>query len=100
MVSTLAGGFSRPGFLDGPLSLAQFNYPWDICDDGLGNIFVADGGNYRIRLVNLNTNEGWLLPSFHHLISSFLFKILFEIYIIKFQLLPGTGPWEILMVLL
>ena len=65
MVSTLAGTGTY-GFLDGPASLAQFNGPRDICDDGFGNIFVADSGNYRIRLININTQTG--LISIHPLI--------------------------------
>ena len=61
MVSTLAGNGSA-GYLDGPSSLAQFYSPSDICDDGFGNIYVADSGNLygnsRIRLININTDQG------------------------------------------
>ena len=57
IVSTLAGT-GASGFLDGPSSLAQFNMLTDVCDDGLGNVFVADSGNNRIRLININTEEG------------------------------------------
>ena len=38
--------------MDGPASLAQFYAPVDVCDDGLGNIFVADQQNYRVRMIN------------------------------------------------
>ena len=59
MVSTLAGnGYS--GYLDGPSSIAQFSNPSDICDDGFGNVYVTDSNNYRIRLININTNIGLL----------------------------------------
>ena len=57
MVSTIAGNGTM-GYLDGPSSLAQFNSPTDICDDGFGNIYVSDKGNYRVRLINLNINQG------------------------------------------
>ena len=62
MVSTLAGNGSA-GYLDGPSSLAQFHYPMDMCDDGFGNVFVTDNLNYRIRLININTNLGLFFPT-------------------------------------
>ena len=40
-VSTVAGT-GTAGYLDGPSSLAQFYYPYDMCDDGFGNIYVVD----------------------------------------------------------
>ena len=62
IVSTLAGTANNAGtgygYLDGPSSLAQFRFPSDICDDGFGNIYVTDSNNYRIRLININTNIG------------------------------------------
>ena len=60
LVSTLAGN-GTAGFLDGPASLAQFNRPNDACDDGFGNVFVADFYNYRVRLININANQGLAL---------------------------------------
>ena len=59
LASTLAGTGSF-GYLDGPSSLAQFKNPQDICDDGFGNVYVTDSNNYRIRLININTNLGLL----------------------------------------
>ena len=59
LVSTLAGNGSY-GYLDGPSSLAQFKNPSDVCDDGFGNVYVADTSNNRIRLININTNQGML----------------------------------------
>ena len=57
IVSTLAGT-GLHGYMDGPSSIAQFSYPNDICDDGFGNVYVTDNLNYRIRLININTNIG------------------------------------------
>ena len=60
IVSTLAGT-GLHGYMDGPSSIAQFTNPSDICDDGFGNIYVADQYNYRIRLININTKIGlWI----------------------------------------
>ena len=49
VVSTFAGGSS--GFADGIGSNAQFNSPQGIVVDSLGNVFVADSGNHRIRSI-------------------------------------------------
>ncbi|HXB44560.1 MAG TPA: NHL repeat-containing protein [Puia sp.] len=50
MVSTFAGN-GTPGFGDGPGSNAEFNGPSSIVIDHLGNIYVADTGNNRIRKI-------------------------------------------------
>jgi sugar lactone lactonase YvrE len=50
-VSTLAGN-GNPGFQDGSGSTAQFNSPVGIGVDGLGNIYVADSSNHRIRKIS------------------------------------------------
>ena len=57
IVSTLAGS-GTAGYLDGPASFSQFSSPSDVCDDGFGNIYVADQYNYRIRLINSIANQG------------------------------------------
>ena len=50
---TVAGrdstGFSGDG---GPASRAVFNNLWNVCADHLGNLYVADAGNNRIRKIN------------------------------------------------
>jgi len=50
MVSTLAGTGS-PGYVDGPIATAQFHTPVGLAVDAAGNVYVADGGNHRIRLI-------------------------------------------------
>ena len=72
MVSTLAGNGSA-GYLDGPSSLAQLSLPSDMCDDGSGNVYVADTNNYRVRLININTKIGMYSP-INHRFSSFFLK--------------------------
>lgn len=53
IVSTLAGSGIR-GFYDGPADSARFNSPEGIAVDIQGNVYVADGGNARIRKVTPN----------------------------------------------
>jgi len=58
-VSTLAGsgstGYDKGGFVDGEGQNARFNEPRDIAIDAVGNLYVTDSGNHRIRKV---TPEG------------------------------------------
>ncbi len=53
IISTVAGngiaGFSGDS---GPASTAKLNQPVGIATDGLGNLFISDQYNYRIRKVN------------------------------------------------
>jgi len=52
IVSTLAGVTS--GYADGVSVVAQFNQPNGIAADILGNIYVADALNHRIRIITPN----------------------------------------------
>ncbi|MDB4727714.1 T9SS type A sorting domain-containing protein [Saprospiraceae bacterium] len=47
-VLTIAGS-GTPGCLDGSADDAQFSAPEDIVVDDLGNVYVADGTNHRVR---------------------------------------------------
>ena len=50
LVTTLAG--NEIGYANGLGAEARFNYPADLAVDGAGNIYVADGGNHRIRRIS------------------------------------------------
>jgi hypothetical protein len=48
-VTTVAGMARSSGNADGTGSLARFNEPSGVAVDGIGNVYVADAGNYTIR---------------------------------------------------
>jgi sugar lactone lactonase YvrE len=50
VVSTIAGD-GTAGFADGNGNMAKFNYAFGVATDALGNIYVADGVNNRIRKI-------------------------------------------------
>jgi sugar lactone lactonase YvrE len=54
VVSTIAGQPNVQGFTDGIATAAQFNQPYSLTSDGLGNLYVADTYNHSIRCVASN----------------------------------------------
>ena len=54
VVTTLAGSGS-PAFADGTGTNASFNYPWGIVTDNLGNLYISDRDNGRIRKLVIAT---------------------------------------------
>ncbi|WP_428331533.1 gliding motility-associated C-terminal domain-containing protein [Mucilaginibacter sp.] len=55
VVSNYAGA-GVPGFKDGPAATAMFAAIIGIAADSLGNVYVCDSGNSRIRKIDINGN--------------------------------------------
>ncbi len=56
IITTVAGTGERGYNGDNqPATLAQINSPYHIALDGLGNLFIADDGNHRVRKVSVYT---------------------------------------------
>ncbi len=53
VVSTFAGD-GTPDMVDGDLSTARFNLPQALALDALGNLYVSDVGNHRIRRIDVD----------------------------------------------
>jgi autotransporter-associated beta strand protein len=51
-VSVYAGIQGQPGSADGTTTTAYFNSPKGVTVDAFGNVFVADGGNHKIRRIS------------------------------------------------
>ena len=56
-VSTLAGSWFESGSVDGAALSARFNQPQGVGTDRIGNVYVADTGNFTIRKI---TAEGFV----------------------------------------
>jgi sugar lactone lactonase YvrE len=52
MVTTLAGSAGEQASVDGVGSSARFSNPSAVAVDGAGNVFVADQGNFTIRMIS------------------------------------------------
>lgn len=53
IITTIAGNGVRDFSGDGGLAVAaSLSYPSDVAFDGLGNIFITDVGNYRVRKID------------------------------------------------
>lgn len=52
--TTTFAGSGVVGSTDGASAVATFNEPWGIACDTLGNIYVADTRNYKIRRIDMN----------------------------------------------
>jgi sugar lactone lactonase YvrE len=51
----------HPGFADGPGNTAKFNFPRSVAVAADGTVYVADGGNHRIRSINPTTGRVYTL---------------------------------------
>jgi len=61
-VSTLAGS-GTVGYQDGAAASAQFNGPSGVAVDSSGNVYVADGGNHRIRKITQTGGGTWTVST-------------------------------------
>lgn len=53
IINTMAGtGIAGYGGDGGPATAAQLSNPWGIAADGIGNIYVAEQGNKRVRKID------------------------------------------------
>ncbi|MEI8279381.1 MAG: hypothetical protein WCG87_06430 [Bacteroidota bacterium] len=69
IITTIAGnGMAGFGGDNGPATAAQLLQPTDVSVDAMGNIYIVDGGNGRIRKVdaagNITTIAGTGIPGF------------------------------------
>jgi len=60
---TRYAGSGSIGFTNGSWSQARFYYPADVAVDGLGNVYVADRQNHRIRKIDQSRNVTTLAGS-------------------------------------
>ena len=54
VVTTIGGTLGKPGPMDGPGNIAQFNFPSGITVDSGTNLYIADNYNHTIRKMTLS----------------------------------------------
>jgi sugar lactone lactonase YvrE len=54
-VTTIAGG-AEPGMVDGPAAVARFGRIAALAADASGNLYISDGGNYKLRKLGIDGN--------------------------------------------
>jgi len=69
-VTTIAGAWDVPGFVDATGSVARFSRPYGIAVRADGTLVVADSDNHRIRLIDVATGKTTTLagsgtPGYH-----------------------------------
>jgi hypothetical protein len=53
VITTFAGSSTQGYSGDlGPATAAELSYPYGVCTDALGNVYIADYNNARVRMVN------------------------------------------------
>ncbi len=56
IITTIAGtGTSSYSGDNGPAISATLNYPWGVTVDSVGNVYIGDRDNHRIRKVTIST---------------------------------------------
>lgn len=68
-VSTLAGT-GTPGADDGAAATASFNNPVGLAVDASGNLYIADAGNNRIRILYTNDTVATLATFYQHPVTA------------------------------
>ena len=64
MIITIAGNGTKGFSGDGDIAIqASLNEPYDVAVDELGNIYIADSGNNRIRKISADTCLLYTSPS-------------------------------------
>jgi len=48
---TIIAGSGENGYVDGPVTLARFNNPYDVVVDASGRVYVSDWSNGAIRVI-------------------------------------------------
>jgi sugar lactone lactonase YvrE len=76
IVSTIAG--STWGYADGVGTAAQFKSPTDVCIDALGNLYVADSTNSKIRKITTDTTVTTIAGSDYGLFDGPLLQAKFK----------------------
>ena len=56
VVSTYAGIGGSSGNIDGNIAVAKFNGPTGLCFDNIGNLYIADYNNNKIRKIDTSGN--------------------------------------------
>lgn len=88
-------GQVNPGYLDGPVAQAKFNAPKGVSLDAIGNIYIADTNNNRIRKITLAQQQANLQALSDRSLSTAMLALLREGTLADGTIMIGETPTPI-----
>lgn len=88
-------GQPQPGYVDGPASTAKLNAPKGVATDSIGNVYIADTNNNRIRKLTLAQQHANLQVMSERSLSAAMLTLLKDSGVADCTIMIGTTPFNL-----